>query len=244
MFAALKERKQIKNGRAVLSAMKHNMSESTSQRLSPDQKMQSWAVSGYNIENRDVSSKHQTLRQFNTDINVNFQRGYGNSVVTSVNPVSFKRSSDPNKYWNPVIPTEQTSVTVVDKPIERIVEVFHRVPMDKVVERNVESIKVEEKHLEKDIKITQVVPVIQARTRAEDSVGLQEIKKEVVYEKEVLKEEVQEIVVDKYVERVWKSRIVEVIREVEVIKEVPTIRYVDRVITKEVPVTQVVERVV
>lgn len=36
----------------------------------------------------------------------------------------------------------------------------------------------------------------------------------------------------------------EMANAVQVLKEVPTIRYVDRVITREVPVVQVVERVV
>jgi hypothetical protein len=65
----------------------------------------------------------------------------------------------------------------------------------------------------------------------------------------VLKEHVEEVYIDKYVERVVEilrevpvDKVVE--RRVEVIKEIPVIRYVDRVVTKEIPVVQVVERVV
>eukprot|EP00960_Hanusia_phi_P027716 746976-Hanusia_phi.AAC.3 len=184
------------------------MSESNSKRFSPEQKSQAWAVSGYNIENKDVTSKHQTLRQFNSDINLNFQRGYGSSVVTAVNPVSFKRNSDPNKcflLWSVPPSCAERCCKSADRQGSCVLACELLADCAQVVERNVESIKVEEKHLEKDIKITQVVPVIQ------------EVKKEIVYEKEVLKEEVQEIVVDKYVERI-----------VEVIKEVPVDRVVQR----------------
>jgi hypothetical protein len=77
----------------------------------------------------------------------------------------------------------------------------------------------------------------------------QYIDKEVYIDREVLKEEIEEVYVDKYVERVVEvlrevpvDKIVE--RRIEVIKEIPVVRYVDRVVTKEVPVVQVVERVV
>ena len=75
------------------------------------------------------------------------------------------------------------------------------------------------------------------------------IDKEVFYDREVLVERVEEVYIDKYVERVVEilreipvDRIVE--RRVEVIKEIPVIRYVDRVVTREIPIVQVVERVV
>jgi len=79
--------------------------------------------------------------------------------------------------------------------------------------------------------------------------GKQIIDKEVFYDREVLKEHVEEVYIDKYVERVVEilrevpvDKIVE--RRVEVIKEIPVVRYVDRVVTKEIPIVQVVERVV
>lgn len=79
--------------------------------------------------------------------------------------------------------------------------------------------------------------------------GEQIIDKEVFYDREVLKEHVEEVYIDKYVERVVEilrevpvDKIVE--RRVEVIKEIPVVRYVDRVVTKEIPIVQVVERVV
>lgn len=89
----------------------------------------------------------------------------------------------------------------------------------------------------KEFHVTQLIPEVQI------------IDKEVFYDREVLVEHVEEVYIDKYVERVVEilrevpvDRIVE--RRVEVIKEIPVVRYVDRVVTREIPIVQVVERVV
>lgn len=129
------------------------------------------------------------------------------------------------------------NVQIIDKNVDRIVEVIRLVPVQKVVERLVERLQVIEKPSVRD------VPQIQTRVIVEN------VDKPVNIEREVYTEMVQEVVIDKVVERIVEKirevpvdKIVE--RRVEVIEEVPVVRYVDRVITKEVPVIQVVDRVV
>jgi hypothetical protein len=119
-------------------------------------------------------------------------------------------------------------VQIIDKQAERLVEVIQLQSVEKVVDRLFETIQIQDQHLTENILIQQVVPDIVT------------VQRPVYYDREVLKENIQEIYVDKVVERV-----VEVLREVyvdkivqrriEVLKEVPTIRYVDRIVTREVP---------
>mmetsp|Transcript_72704 Transcript_72704/g.106586 ORF Transcript_72704/g.106586 Transcript_72704/m.106586 type:complete len:427 (-) Transcript_72704:735-2015(-) len=185
----------------------------------------------------DDRYRHQSLHNFHTEYDGHQNRKIGQSQVTEAKPVSFYRELEPNKYLNAPELEGAREVQVIEKQTERLVEVVQLHPLEKVVDRLFESIQIQDQTAQTELQLTCIVPEII------------EIQKPVHYDREILKEQIQEIYVDKVVERV-----VEVLREVyidkivqrrvEIIKEVPTIRYVDRVITREVPIVQVVERVV
>jgi len=185
----------------------------------------------------DDRNRHASLHNFSTEFHGHQNRKIGASTVTEAKPVSFYRELEPNKYLNAPDIEGARDVQVIEKHAERLVEVMHLQPVEKPVERLFETIQIQDQQAVHELNLTCVVPEIV------------EVHKPVHYDREVLKENIQEIYVDKVVERV-----VEVLREVyvdkvvqrriEVLKEVPTIRYVDRIITREVPIVQVVERVV
>jgi len=165
------------------------------------------------------------------------QRYQQQSGVISAHPVTFERKVDPNKFLDAPEIHRPVDIKVIDKAVDRIVEVFQKKPVAKPVERLVEKIEVQDIETVKEFHVTQLIPEVQI------------IDKEVFYDREVLVEHVEEVYIDKYVERVVEilrevpvDRIVE--RRVEVIKEIPVVRYVDRVVTREIPIVQVVERVV
>mmetsp|Transcript_41620 Transcript_41620/g.98633 ORF Transcript_41620/g.98633 Transcript_41620/m.98633 type:complete len:463 (+) Transcript_41620:32-1420(+) len=132
---------------------------------------------------------------------------------------------------------DTSQVKMIDKPVEVTSEVIRVQPVDKYVERIEEQIVVRDRAANREVSQPQVVWQVE------------EVVKEVFVEREEFEEIVQEVYVDKVVEK-----LVEVIREVpvdkivqrkvEVIKEVPFIRYVDKVVNKEVIVKRIQERVV
>ena len=67
-------------------------------------------------------------------------------------------------------------VKVVDKHCDRIVEVFQKKPVAKMVDRMVEKIEIQDAEKVSEFQVTQVVPEIQY------------VDKEVFYDREVLKE--------------------------------------------------------
>ena len=119
----------------------------------------------------------------------------GNAQVVEAKPVSFYREYEPNKYLN-APDVEAVPVQIIDKPVERLVEVLQLQPVEKVVDRAVETLDIQDQQNVNDIQLQLTVPHIV------------EVEKPVYFDREVLKENIQEVYVDKVVERV-----VEVLRE-------------------------------
>mmetsp|Transcript_70362 Transcript_70362/g.187488 ORF Transcript_70362/g.187488 Transcript_70362/m.187488 type:complete len:294 (-) Transcript_70362:238-1119(-) len=162
--------------------------------------------------------------------------GQDKIVATQAIPVVFEKKAENRQYLNSQIIAPNKAVTLIDKRVDRIVEVIREAPFDKVVEATKERLQVTEKVQERP-----------GTTVYEEHPRVEERVRHVPVERTVYKEAVQEVVIDKVVEvLVEVLRVVEVPRiverRVEIIQEVPSIRYVDRVVSREVPMVRVVER--
>jgi hypothetical protein len=162
--------------------------------------------------------------------------GQDRVVSQQVVPVSVERKTDSKLYLNSASAGPVKPPTIIDKRVERVVEVIREAPVEKVVETMKERLQVTEKVTERP-----------GTTVYEEHPRVEERVRNVPVERTVYKEVTQEVVIDKVVEVIVEVlRVVEVPRiverRVEVIQEVPSVRYVDKVITREVPVVRVVDR--
>ena len=88
-------------------------------------------------------------------------RYQGESSVVAAYPVTFERKIDPNKFLDAPEIHRQVDVKVIDKAVDRIVEVFQRKQIVKVADRMVETIAVQDIEEVKDFQVTQIIPEVQ-----------------------------------------------------------------------------------